>query len=186
MERKPFVDPKQGERLLEVMKDNHLSQKKLGDAVYCSQQAISKYISCQRKLPVDTAERIGTEFRVRPEWLLCMDDWKQESDEYYAAVIDRTWDADDKAKELLGAFGFCFKRTGEVRIIPKQFFAEDGEVITVEVEDRMDRNAYRILSGENEVGRCSISEYDSLMGSIADYAEGAIRDLINRKEQNNG
>lgn len=180
------IDPRQGERLQEIMRDNKLSQGKLGEVVYCTQQSISRYINCQRRLPRDLAERIGSEFHVRPEWLLGIDDWKLDDDECLAAVIDRTWNTDDKAKELLGALGFYFERTGEARIIQKQFFAEDGEAITAEVEDRMDRNAYRILSGENKVGRCSISEYDSLVESIVDYAESAIRGLINRKEQNNG
>ena len=77
-ERRVPVNPQQGERLRELMRENYVSQRSLAEIAECSQQAISKYILCQRSLPFSVAKKLADKFGVRYEWLLCIESLKVE------------------------------------------------------------------------------------------------------------
>lgn len=78
-ERRVPVNPQQGERLRELMRENSLSQAKLAEIAGCSQQAISKYILCDRSLPYSVAAKLADVFNTRVEYLLCAADARDEA-----------------------------------------------------------------------------------------------------------
>lgn len=179
--KKPPVNPLQGERLNEVMRENNLTQTQLGKIVGCEQQAISKYITLDVQIPADVAEIIGRKYNVRPSWLLCWDNWKTfdaEYAEYESYMVSKTWDSMEQSEELLRSLGISFQ-FGEVKQIPRWFISEDtGERREFMDDDRDDPNAYSIIKDNCEVGRCSINERSKLIDAITDYAENEAKKLI--------
>ncbi len=183
-ERRSPINPKQGARLREVLKENRITQGQLANNVLkTSQQAVSKYVNNERPLPWEYAEKIGEKYGVRPAWLIGFDDHKTELD----AAIEEDWESMCKAEELLSAIGFCFEMTDDVKKVPREYISEDtGERKVFIEEDRDDISAYRIILGGREVGRCSIREYDRLIDAIVDNAGAAVKYLAERRENNNG
>ncbi len=183
-ERRAPINPKQGERLREILKENRITQGQLANNVLKkTQQAVSKYVNNERPLPWEYAEKIGKKYGVRPAWLVGFDDQKTELD----AAFEEAWESSCKAEELLSAIGFCFEKTDDVKKVPREYISKDtGETKVFFEEERDDPSAYRIVLGGREVGRCSIREYDNLIDSIVDNAGAAVKVLTERKEKDNG
>jgi len=61
-------------RLHQLMKENNLTTYTLGDIVYLSSGAISRYVNAKMKPKRTTVEVMAKYFNVNPDWLMGIDD----------------------------------------------------------------------------------------------------------------
>lgn len=88
MSRKPVeINQECGLRLRLLLRERNITQKDLAARLGCEPQHISNIVLGKRRLTEDSVYRITSEVfpDVRPEWLLCRDDFKTEEEKALAA-----------------------------------------------------------------------------------------------------
>ena len=119
---KVYIDPRQGERLREVLREQNITQNALAQLVNSSRQSISRYVTCKDKLQDYIATAIADEYGYNPAWLLCIDDRK-----FITAEEDKIDQLENAYKQylkrksveaFLADIGYTFVPK---RDVPKQF-----------------------------------------------------------------
>ena len=101
MPRKPVeVNQECGQRLKLLLKERNITQKDLAARLGYEPQHISNIVRGNRRLNGDIADRITREIfpDVRPEWLLCRDDFKTQAEKELAAKAE--WEAGQETARL--------------------------------------------------------------------------------------
>lgn len=101
MPRKPVeVNQECGQRLKLLLKERDITQKDLAARLGYEPQHISNIVRGNRRLTGDIADRITREIfpDVRPEWLLCRDDFKTQAEKELAAKAE--WEAEQETCRL--------------------------------------------------------------------------------------
>lgn len=101
MPRKPVeVNQECGPRLKLLLKERDITQKDLAARLGYEPQHISNIVRGNRRLTGDIADRITREIfpDVRPEWLLCRDDFKTQAEKELAAKAE--WEAEQETCRL--------------------------------------------------------------------------------------
>lgn len=101
MPRKPVeVNQECGQRLKLLLKERNITQKDLAARLGYEPQHISNIVRGNRRLNGDIADRITREIfpDVRPEWLLCRDDFKTQAEKELAAKAE--WETGQETARL--------------------------------------------------------------------------------------
>ena len=101
MPRKPVeVNQECGQRLKLLLKERNITQKDLAARLGYEPQHISNIVRGNRRLNGDIADRITREIfpDVRPEWLLCRDDFKTQAEKELAAKAE--WETGQEIARL--------------------------------------------------------------------------------------
>lgn len=101
MPRKPVeVNQECGQRLKLLLKERNITQKDLAARLGYEPQHISNIVRGNRRLNGDIADRITREIfpGVRPEWLLCRDDFKTQAEKELAAKAE--WETGQETARL--------------------------------------------------------------------------------------
>lgn len=109
MPRKPVeVNRECGLRLKFLLKERNVTQKDLAARLGYEPQHISNIVRGNRRLTGDFADRLTRDIfpDVRPEWLLCRDNFKTEAEKEAAAK--RTWEEGQEATRLYNQAFHCF------------------------------------------------------------------------------
>lgn len=191
--KKIFVDPRQGERLHEALKDNRLSQTDIAYYLGVDASGISKYKRNENKLPPEKAVKIAGICNVRAEWLLCLDDLKRiepPTEEDVAAALDLDWEITYCAERLLRANGIefipTFKREPRITIAKIQaddgnFTLDDGQKAILAEKHEFDDNApdaYYLVRDRKKYCEVSARQMNALIGSLSDAMQNAAKHHI--------
>lgn len=101
MPRKPVeVNRECGQRLKLLLKERNITQKDLAVRLGYEPQHISNIVRGNRRLTGDIADRITSEIfpDVRPDWLLCRDNFKTQAEKELAAKAE--WEAGQETARL--------------------------------------------------------------------------------------
>ncbi len=101
MPRKPVeVNRECGQRLWLLLKERHITQKDLAARLGYEPQHISNIVRGKRRLTGDFADRLTRDIfpDVRPEWLLCRDNFKTQEEKELAAKAE--WEEGQEAARL--------------------------------------------------------------------------------------
>ena len=101
MPRKPVeVNQECGQRLKLLLKERNITQKDLAVRLGDEPQHISNIVRGNRRLTGDIADRITSEIfpDVRPDWLLCRDNFKTQAEKELAAKTE--WEAGQETARL--------------------------------------------------------------------------------------
>ena len=101
MPRKPVeVNQACGQRLKLLLKERNITQKDLAARLGYEPQHISNIVRGNRRLNGDIADRITSEIfpDVRPDWLLCRDNFKTQAEKDLAAKAE--WEAEQETGRL--------------------------------------------------------------------------------------
>ena len=101
MPRKPVeVNQECGQRLKLLLKERNITQKDLAVRLGYEPQHISNIVRGNRRLTGDIADRITSEIfpDVRPDWLLCRDNFKTQAEKELAAKAE--WEAGQETARL--------------------------------------------------------------------------------------
>ena len=188
--KKIFVDPRQGERLHEALKDNRLSQTDIAYYLGVDASGISKYKRNENKLPPEKAAKIAVICNVRAEWLLCLDDLKRiepPTDEEIAAALELDWEITYCAERLLRANGIDFSATlkHRPRITMEKIQAEDGNFTLPDGEkailaerhkfDDDAPDAYYVIRDGKKYCEVSANRKNELIAALADAMQEAAK-----------
>ncbi len=127
MSRKPVkINPKSGERLNQWLKHIKMTQLALAEKTGYSQQLISGIITGKKNLTFDAAklisektqgkEIVGGVEKVRPEWLMCLDDYMTHQEMIHSkeTIIDNAIHAvDTLINEVLEKRGYSKETLNE-------------------------------------------------------------------------
>ena len=103
--KKQLVNPKQGERLTELLRDSNISQEKLGEILGFQQQAISFFVTGKRALPQWAAEGIESRLGIRAAYILGLSDIKTQKE--IEDLFDAGWNDADKSDNGADPFLSC-------------------------------------------------------------------------------
>lgn len=96
-----------GKRLKTLCEREKITQTKLSEQIYLSQQVISGIVNGRAALTRATAERIVSIYPTyRIEWLLGLDDFMTETEQRLSFVAQQ-WDGFDLAEELIALHGYA-------------------------------------------------------------------------------
>ena len=101
MPRKPVeVNRECGQRLKLLLKERNITQKDLAVRLGYEPQHISNIVRGNRRLTGDIADRITSEIfpDVRPDWLLCRDNFKTQAEKELAAKAE--WEVGQETARL--------------------------------------------------------------------------------------
>jgi transcriptional regulator with XRE-family HTH domain len=114
------INPERGKRLNQWLKHIEMTQLVLADKTGYSQQLISGIITGKKNLTFDAAklisektqgkEIVGGVEKVRPEWLMCLDDYMTHQEMFHSkeTIIDNAIHAVDiLISEILEKHGYC-------------------------------------------------------------------------------
>lgn len=82
MKNKTDLNKKCGTRLKEMRKAKGLTQRELAESIPCTEQYISSLENAKRPICELMACELARVLNVRPEYLLCIDDYKEETERY--------------------------------------------------------------------------------------------------------
>lgn len=97
-----------GMRLSLLLKEHHVTQKHLAELLGYEPQHISNIVRGKRRLTEDFAERVSGEIfgDVRPEWLMCRDDFKTEAEK--EEFSKKKWEESQKLEVYYEEIFRCF------------------------------------------------------------------------------
>lgn len=192
--KKEDFNPECGKRLKMWLNEIDMTQGELAEKINYTQQHISTIITGNKKLTVDFAKRVsgiavkhtrsvgeenGIPFwegieKVRPEWLLCLDNCKTDN--------DRIIDYADK-KELLHNSQWHILdnslRNRGMKIIMRHFTEETPTAITSLSYGKEQKCWYEIQSDDGEiVKRLTVIEFVQLQQKLQDYSDFLIFGIL--------
>lgn len=144
---------------LEDQKENGITQKKLAEMLFISQQTISKIANKSGNLTEETAERISKLFpQYRLQWLLGFDDFKTD-DERINASINRRAEYIDLTEQLLFSHGYTITET----LYPLDGHEKKSQTLLIEITSPSGNTRYM-----------KTKEYMDFLKSINDVVEGLL------------
>lgn len=151
MKKPPDNIPEYANRFRKLLNQKKLTFKELAALLYVNPNYLSMIACGKRKMTADMARRIATVLPdVRPQWLLCLDDYMTEADRTKETLeFHRT--LEDLTEELILAHGY------ELSVI------HSG-----------DNNVYILQSPDGKQKRIPELQYNHLITCINDYIEGQL------------
>lgn len=104
--KKVEINPECGLRLRRILRENGIKQIELAKKLDYEPQHVSSIITGKKRLTPETAYQLANMFYVRPEWLLCQDDYRTQEEKEAAAK--QAWEEGQKVSAFYDKIFRCF------------------------------------------------------------------------------
>lgn len=161
--KKKEINPKQGERLQTILKEQKISQKGLSKKIFLSEKTISAMINGRSSLTHATAValiNLFPEAGYRYEWIMGYDDYKTNRDMFVSVIQDSQIEAD-----LLYSGVLAFLRLSGYDISPA--YENDG---TLEGKIKSITAGYIISRDEKSI-TMDLLQFNKFANKISDYVD---------------
>jgi transcriptional regulator with XRE-family HTH domain len=175
-----MINKKCGERVLEYRKKCHLTQAALAKLIFRSVQNISQIENGHLPLSLENAHRLGKILNVRPQYLLCEDNFASK-----AGIYERH--REQSRVENCISDAITENNYLAMAICGDEVLLEGNEI--AEIEDYMDCedilkplyniDRYIIATPTDNYVECSEKEYKELIAEIFDYIGFRLKHFTN-------
>ena len=159
--KKKEINPKQGERLQSILKEQKISQKYLSKKIHLSEKTISAMINGRSSLTHATAVSLldlFPEAGYRYEWIMGYDDFKTNRDMFVSVINDSQIESD-----LLYSGTLAFLRLSGYNVSPA--YESDG---TIEGTVKAMTSGY-VISRDGQSITMDILQFNRFSNKIKDF-----------------
>lgn len=176
------INPICGKRLKELCKEQKITQTKLSEIIFITQQTLSKIVNGECSLTEQTARKIVNIFPIyRIEWLMGLDDYKTEAEACHP-LLKESLDGGEAVRLLFASFGYMVTIESLVpldyfnRLTTTEIKTQWNEIKTDIERQENNRRIYIRKSG-NIVGECSALEFNILTDEIIRFAKFRLSEI---------